>query len=115
MSFSYHQHEYGEGQYSPLQGATFDLQEFAANMVARGKSSPLCFALRTHLDVRVKRIPISASSSLKRRVRRLTGNSGDRLLPDSSEQKRLTRTLEECKKCSDRRFRYGPTLLDPET
>ena len=32
------------GQYSPLEGATFDLQDFAANMVARGKTSPLCFA-----------------------------------------------------------------------
>ena len=35
------------GQYSPLEGATFNLQDFAANMVARGKTSPLCFARTT--------------------------------------------------------------------
>lgn len=36
-----------KGQYSPLEGATFNLQDFAANMVARGKTSPLCFARTT--------------------------------------------------------------------
>jgi hypothetical protein len=36
-----------KGQYSPLEGATFNLQDFAATMVARGKTSPLCFARNT--------------------------------------------------------------------
>ena len=36
-----------KGQYSPLQGATFNLEGFAAKMVARGKTSPLCFARTT--------------------------------------------------------------------
>lgn len=35
------------GQYSPLEGATFNLQDFAANMVSRGKASPLCFTRNT--------------------------------------------------------------------
>src|SRR3954471_4902246 len=36
----------GQGQYSPQPGTVFQLNDFTANMVARGKSSPLCF-LRT--------------------------------------------------------------------
>ena len=39
-----------KGQYSPLQGSMFNLQDFAANMVARGKTSPLCFARTTEIQ-----------------------------------------------------------------
>src|SRR4051812_4267565 len=36
----------GQGEDSPQPGTVFQLKDFTANMVARGKSSPLCF-LRT--------------------------------------------------------------------
>lgn len=49
-----------KGQYSPLEGTTFSLQDFAANMVARGKASPLCFARTT--DVLHGQVFISAES-----------------------------------------------------
>lgn len=39
-----------KGQYSPLQGAVFNLEDFAATMVARGKTSPLCFARMTQVQ-----------------------------------------------------------------
>ena len=42
--------EMGKGQYSPMPGATFDLQNFSAQMVARGKSSPLCFNRTTEIE-----------------------------------------------------------------
>jgi hypothetical protein len=38
-----------KGQYSPVEGATFNLQDFAANMVALGKTSPLCFERTAHV------------------------------------------------------------------
>ncbi len=38
-----------EGQYSPQPGTVFALHDFQANMVARGKSMPLCFARTTEI------------------------------------------------------------------
>lgn len=52
-----------KGQYSPLEGAMFNLQDFAATMVARGKSSPLCFARTT--EVQHGEVFISAESLTK--------------------------------------------------
>lgn len=42
--------EMNKGQYSPMQGATFELQNFSAHMVARGKNSPLCFNRMTEIE-----------------------------------------------------------------
>src|SRR4051812_20181058 len=39
-----------KGEYSPLPGATFVLQNFSAIMTARGPSSPLCFNRITAID-----------------------------------------------------------------
>lgn len=39
-----------KGHYSPMQGATFGLQDFSATMVARGKTSPLCFMRTTEVQ-----------------------------------------------------------------
>jgi hypothetical protein len=52
-----------KGQYSPVEGATFNLQDFAANMVALGKTSPLCFQRTT--DVLRGRAFISSESLTK--------------------------------------------------
>lgn len=52
-----------KGQYSPVEGATFNLQDFAANMVARGKTSPLCFQRTT--DVQHGQAFISSESLTK--------------------------------------------------
>jgi hypothetical protein len=38
-----------KGEYSPQEGATFNLENFSATMVARGKASPLCFQRETHI------------------------------------------------------------------
>lgn len=38
------------GDYSPLQGVSFLLHNFAANMVIRGKRSPLCFNRTTEIE-----------------------------------------------------------------
>ncbi len=38
------------GQYSPVEGAVFNLRNFAATMVARGKEMPLCFARMTQVQ-----------------------------------------------------------------
>jgi hypothetical protein len=35
--------EIAQGDYSPQPGTVFNLHEFAANMVSRGKSAPLCY------------------------------------------------------------------------
>jgi hypothetical protein len=39
-----------KGAYSPMAGATFELQNFAALMTARGNSSPLCFNRMTEIS-----------------------------------------------------------------
>jgi hypothetical protein len=39
-----------EGEYSPLPGTVFQLKDFSANMVSRGKSSPLCFLRTTEIQ-----------------------------------------------------------------
>src|ERR1700687_5465956 len=49
-----------KGEYSPQEGATFNLENFSATMVARGKSSPLCFQRETHIHR--GRVWISAES-----------------------------------------------------
>jgi hypothetical protein len=38
-----------KGEYSPQEDATFHLENFSATMIARGKSSPLCFQRETHI------------------------------------------------------------------
>lgn len=38
-----------KGEYSPMPGATFELQNFSALMTARGTSSPLCFNRTTEI------------------------------------------------------------------
>jgi hypothetical protein len=38
------------GEYSSMPGAVFDLQHFAARMVARGKTQPLCSARTTEIQ-----------------------------------------------------------------
>jgi hypothetical protein len=38
-----------QGGYSPQPGTVFELHDFAANMVARGKESPLCFMRTTEI------------------------------------------------------------------
>jgi hypothetical protein len=48
------------GSYSPLPGAVFDLQAFDADMVARGKTAPLCFARTT--EVRTGEVFVSSES-----------------------------------------------------
>ncbi|MGZ4815053.1 MAG: hypothetical protein ACXVZV_06580 [Terriglobales bacterium] len=48
------------GQYSPQSGVTFVLQDFVADMVARGRKSPLCFARIT--DIRKGEVFVSAES-----------------------------------------------------
>jgi hypothetical protein len=42
--------EMGKGQYSPIPGATFELENFSAQMTARGNSSPLCFNRTTEIS-----------------------------------------------------------------
>lgn len=42
--------EVSKGDYSPLPGATFELQNFSALMTARGNSSPLCFNRMTEIS-----------------------------------------------------------------
>lgn len=39
-----------KGEYSPQDGVTFGLQDFAARMVAVGKTSPLCYQRVTDID-----------------------------------------------------------------
>ena len=39
-----------KGDYSPIPGATFELQNFSALMRARGNSSPLCFNRTTEIN-----------------------------------------------------------------
>ena len=39
-----------KGQYSPTPGATFDLNDFAANLVSRGKEQPLCSMRTTEVE-----------------------------------------------------------------
>ena len=65
-----------KGQYSPLGGATLNLENFAANMVARGKTSPLCFTRTT--DVEHGRVFIS-SESLTRLFAQKARQSGSRV------------------------------------
>ena len=38
-----------QGEYSPQPGIVFELHDFAADMVSRGKSSPLCFLRTTEI------------------------------------------------------------------
>ena len=38
-----------QGEYSPQPGTVFSLHDFEANMVARGKTSPLCFVRSTEI------------------------------------------------------------------
>lgn len=38
-----------QGEYSPQPGTIFELRDFSANMVACGKSSPLCFMRTTEI------------------------------------------------------------------
>jgi len=52
-----------KGQYSPLDGAIFNIKDFSAHMVARGKVSPLCFARTT--DVEHGEVFISSESLTK--------------------------------------------------
>ena len=42
--------EVAKGDYSPLPGATFELQNFSALMTSRGNSSPLCFNRMTEIS-----------------------------------------------------------------
>jgi hypothetical protein len=42
--------EMGKGQYSPMPGAVFELQNFSAEMTARGNTSPLCFNRMTNIS-----------------------------------------------------------------
>ncbi len=52
-----------QGEYSPQPGTVFQLHDFVANMVARGKTSPLCFNRTTeiaHGDVFVSSDSLSA-------------------------------------------------------
>jgi hypothetical protein len=42
--------EMGKGQYSPMPGAVFELQNFSASMTARGNTSPLCFNRTTNIS-----------------------------------------------------------------
>jgi hypothetical protein len=42
--------EMDRGEYSSMPGAVFGLQHFAARMVARGKSQPLCSARTTEIE-----------------------------------------------------------------
>jgi hypothetical protein len=42
--------EVSKGGYSPMPGATFELQNFSALMTARGNSSPLCFNRMTEIN-----------------------------------------------------------------
>jgi len=42
--------EVAKGDYSPMPGATFELQNFSALMTSRGKSSPLCFNRITEIN-----------------------------------------------------------------
>jgi len=42
--------EMDKGEYSPMTGATFELRNFSANMVARGKTMPACFARINHVQ-----------------------------------------------------------------
>ena len=42
--------EMGKGQYSPMPGAIFELQNFSAQMRARGNTSPLCFNRITEIS-----------------------------------------------------------------
>ena len=39
-----------KGEYSPQAGVTFALQDFSADLVARGKKSPLCFVRTTEIQ-----------------------------------------------------------------
>jgi uncharacterized membrane protein YeaQ/YmgE (transglycosylase-associated protein family) len=52
--------EMGKGQYSPLPGAVFVLENFSAVMTARGNTSPLCFNRTT--DISHGQVFISSSS-----------------------------------------------------
>ncbi len=59
-----------EGEYSPQPGTVFQLHDFAAHMLARGKTSPLCFMRTTqivHGDVFVTSDSLSAM--FKRKVK----------------------------------------------
>jgi len=49
-----------KGDYSPQSGVKFALSDFAANQVARGKASPLCFARMT--DIQHGQVFIDAQS-----------------------------------------------------
>lgn len=42
--------EMQKGEYSPVPGAVFNLQNFVAVMVSRGKEMPLCFARTTNIQ-----------------------------------------------------------------
>ncbi len=58
-----------KGQYSPMNGVTFDLAHFDASMVAKGKTSPLCYQRVTdivHGDVTVS--PQSLSHEFESKI-----------------------------------------------
>jgi uncharacterized membrane protein YeaQ/YmgE (transglycosylase-associated protein family) len=42
--------EMGKGQYSPMPGAVFELQNFSAAMTSRGNTSPLCYNRTTNIS-----------------------------------------------------------------
>lgn len=49
-----------KGQYSPMSGVTFDLTNFDASMVAKGKASPLCYQRVT--DIRRGDVTVTPQS-----------------------------------------------------
>lgn len=68
--------EMDSGDYSPMEGVTFGLHNFAANMVVRGKRSPLCFNRTTEIE---HGSVLATSESLSRMFQRKTEQSGSNI------------------------------------
>lgn len=67
-----------KGQYSPMDGVTFDLVHFDASMIARGKTAPLCFQRLTnvhHGDVTVS--PQSLSHEFESKMKQSNSKISD--------------------------------------